>query len=287
VRRLGKLAAAALPDPGGVRFPARPCGYHALGGADGFAASDCVCALGARSPRSEGVYATAKIGVLLDGAFHAQSRHGDAVVSAGALSLGNAGAEYAYRHVDDGGDRSIVFDYDAALLDELGHGEFRRVCVPAAPSSAHAVMLTYEALCTGDREVLREAAFAVLAVAVAAQHDDVTPPAAAPAQSRRIAQALRYIEAHHAEDCSLATLAAHARLSSFYFLRTFRAVTGQTPRQVVIATRLRAAAALLRTTRRPIVEIALDAGFGDLSHFVLSFTRAFGKSPRAYRVVAR
>ena len=60
-------------------------------------------------------------------------------------------------------------------------------------------------------------------------------------------------------------------------------MTGQTPRQVVIATRLGAAAALLRTTRRPVVRIALEVGFGDLSHFMASFARAFGVSPGSYR----
>jgi AraC-like DNA-binding protein len=106
-------------------------------------------------------------------------------------------------------------------------------------------------------------------------------------QARRIAQILRYIEAHSADDCSLDTLAAQARLSSFHLLRLFRALTGQTPRQVVIATRLRAAATALRTTQKRVVEVALDAGFGDLSHFTTSFARAFGASPRAYRERAR
>jgi AraC family transcriptional regulator len=52
---------------------------------------------------------------------------------------------------------------------------------------------------------------------------------------------------------------------------------------VVIATRLRTAAGLLRGTRAPILDVALDVGFGDLSHFTTSFTRAFGVSPARYR----
>jgi AraC-like DNA-binding protein len=159
--------------------------------------------------------------------------------------------------------------------------------VPASAASAHAVTLAHEALCSGDPEAVREAALAVAAVAIAAARDEALPAAAPPSQSRRIAQVLRYIAAHHDEDCSLAALAAQSRLSSFHFLRTFRAVTGQTPRQVVIATRLRAAAALLRTTRRPVMHIALDVGFGDLSHFMASFARAFGVSPGGYRASQR
>jgi transcriptional regulator GlxA family with amidase domain len=120
-------------------------------------------------------------------------------------------------------------------------------------------------------------------VAIAAQRADRRVAAASPAHVRRVSEVLRYIEAHHAEDCSLDTLASRARLSRFHLVRVFRAITGQTPRQVVIATRLRAAAALLRTTRASILDVALDVGFGDLSHFTASFGRAFSVSPGEYR----
>ena len=280
---MGKLAAIAVPAARGLRFPERPCGYHAIGGGAGFSAFDCVCGHGARSPNSEGSYPSAQIGAILGGAFHARSRQGGVVVGPGALLLGNPGAGYEYRHLDDGGDRSVVFGYDAALLDELGSAGFRRAAVPASPASVRAVALTHEALASGDREALGEAALAVAAVAIAAVRGDRDRDAVPAAHARRIAQALRYIEVHHAGDCSLDALAARAGWSGFHFLRWFRAVTGQTPRQVVIATRLRAAAVLLRTTRRPLLEIALDAGFGDASHFMASFARAFGMSPGRYR----
>src|SRR5882724_404841 len=103
-RDVGKLAVA----PRAPRFPARPCGYHVLGGDATFGARDCVCDHGARSPRAEGAYARAAIGVILDGAFHARSSQGSVVVGPGALLLGNPDAGYEYRHLDDGGDRSIV-----------------------------------------------------------------------------------------------------------------------------------------------------------------------------------
>jgi AraC-like DNA-binding protein len=40
---------------------------------------------------------------------------------------------------------------------------------------------------------------------------------------------------------------------------------------------------LLRETRRPITEIALDAGFGSLSNFVTTFRLAYGLSPDRWR----
>jgi AraC-like DNA-binding protein len=35
-----------------------------------------------------------------------------------------------------------------------------------------------------------------------------------------------------------------------------------------------------------VTDVALDAGFGDISHFTTSFRRAFGVSPRRYRAAA-
>jgi AraC-like DNA-binding protein len=47
--------------------------------------------------------------------------------------------------------------------------------------------------------------------------------------------------------------------------------------------RLRDAALRLRTTREPVLGIALDAGFGDLSNFNHTFRAAFGITPTKYR----
>ncbi|MBC7974867.1 MAG: helix-turn-helix transcriptional regulator, partial [Myxococcales bacterium] len=127
---------------------------------------------------------------------------------------------------------------------------------------------------------------AVAQIALSAERDrEPAPPSFA--QCRRVARALRYIEAHSADDCSLETLADDAKLGRYHFLRVFRAITGQTPRQHVIATRLRAAASALRTSRTPITRVALETGFLDPSHFTATFARAFGVSPRAYRKHAR
>ncbi|HWM89017.1 MAG TPA: AraC family transcriptional regulator [Kofleriaceae bacterium] len=283
---LGKLAVAALP--------ARPWGAHALGRAAEVAAHDVVCGHGAAAPILEGEYTSTHISVILGGAFHARTSEGRALLGPGALMLGNAAGAYEYRHVDDGGDRSLVFEYGGELLDEVasavgagprGERAFAAVCVPASASTAEAVMLAHAALASGDLEALREAALAVAAVALSSGSNRRRAPArdATAAQARRVARVLRHVEAHSDEDCSLDALAARAGLSSYHFLRVFRGLTGQTPRQFVIATRLRAAALALHTTTAPVTSIAFDAGFGDLSHFHASFARAFGTSPQAYR----
>lgn len=272
------MAASSL-IPRTPRLPERPGGYHVIERRARFGASDCVCVYGARRV-AEGWSPRARIAVMLGGTFHARSSRGAAVVGAGALVLGNAGGAYEFRHLDDGGDRSLVFDYDDELLEDLGPAGFRDAAIPPSAATAAVVALARRALCSGDPEALGDVALAVAAVAIEAQRG---ARAIASAHAHRISAVLRYIEAHHADDCSVDTLAARARLSPFHFAHVFRALVGNTPRQVVIATRLRAAAALLHATRASVLDVATEVGFGDLSHFTTSFTRAFGVSPGAYR----
>jgi len=61
-------------------------------------------------------------------------------------------------------------------------------------------------------------------------------------------------------------------------------LTGVTPHQFVLRARLRAAALRLLDGDDKVIEIALGAGFGDVSNFNAAFRREFGVSPRAYRL---
>ncbi|MGN6109678.1 MAG: helix-turn-helix transcriptional regulator [Kofleriaceae bacterium] len=281
---LGKLA-IALPD--------RPAGLYVLARRAAFCVEDCVCHLHARSPVVEREHPRAAIAVMLGGAMHARGSEGEAVVGAGAILLKNPATHHEYRHVDDGGDRSITFEYEDAFLEDVrasfavhrrARRAFDRVAIPPSAETVAAVVLARGALCSGDPDALHDAAMAVAELAIAADWSRADR-LAAPARdhARRIAQILRYVDIHPAEDCSLDTLAAYAELSPFHFVRVFRAITGQTPRQYVIAAARSRAAIALETSRSAVTDVALDAGFGDLSHFITSFRRAFGVSPRRYR----
>jgi AraC-like DNA-binding protein len=269
---------------------------HSIHDEPGLVARDCVCGHGRRSPVFAGEYRRARIAVNLAGAFHARSSGGEALIAPSSMLVGNPAAAYEFRHVDDGGDRSIVFEYGEALLDEVAGcypgrhraaAPFRRVAIPPSAATTEVVVLAEEAVRTGDREAVREAALVAAGAALTAGRDAAPRTSIwSPAHARRVARSVRFIEVHSAGDCSLETLAAEAGVSRYHFLRLFRAMTGQTPRQALIAVRLRAAANDLRASRKPVTEVALDAGFGDLSHFTTSFSRAFGVSPRAYRLTA-
>ena len=94
---------------------------------------------------------------------------------------------------------------------------------------------------------------------------------------------MRTIELRVAEELTLDRLARDAGLSPFHFLRVFERLTGVTPHQYVRRARLRGAATRLAVERAPILDIALDSGFGDVSNFNHAFRVEFGVSPRAFR----
>lgn len=270
-------------------LPPLPAGRHWLASCDGVTARDVVCRHGAASPAQCGQTAHARVGLLLAGVFQARGTLGDAVLAPQALLTSNAGDRYEFRHVDDGGDRSLVFELDERALADAEHSLARRprftaTSVPAALGGLHVFAHARAALRQRSPELLRETALLALEHALSAQAGPAARPASPPLVSlRRVARALRHVEAHYAGDCSLDTLAALAKITPFHFVRTCRAATGQTPHQLVLTARLAAAEHLLRTTRAPITEVALDAGFGDLTNFAASFRRAFGLAPRAYR----
>lgn len=91
------------------------------------------------------------------------------------------------------------------------------------------------------------------------------------------------IQARLDEDLALDRLAGLAGLSRFHFLRQFRALTGETPKQYVLRLRLERAALRLLLLRSSVLEIALDVGFRNHETFTRAFRRRFGTSPSEYR----
>ena len=92
-----------------------------------------------------------------------------------------------------------------------------------------------------------------------------------------------FVQADLAGEISLESLARVACMSVDHFLRSFRAASGVTPYQYVLAQRLRKASVMLKTGKAPIAAIALQCGFGNPSHFSVKFHAHFGVSPSRYR----
>ncbi|SFM43776.1 transcriptional regulator, AraC family with amidase-like domain [Methylobacterium pseudosasicola] len=102
----------------------------------------------------------------------------------------------------------------------------------------------------------------------------------------RLAALLDRVRAAPDEPWSLARLAAEAALSPRALHRHFRATTGQSPGDWIVATRLDRARDLLDTSRMPIAEIAAACGFGTAASLRHHFRTRLGVSPAAYRAGA-
>lgn len=85
------------------------------------------------------------------------------------------------------------------------------------------------------------------------------------------------------EPVPLSEAAAAACLTPPAFSRYFRQTTRKRFVDCVIDLRLSRTAAELVRTGRPILEIALDAGFGNLSNFNRQFRKRLGMTPRTWR----
>jgi AraC family transcriptional regulator len=94
---------------------------------------------------------------------------------------------------------------------------------------------------------------------------------------------LEFLNAEFARSIGLADIAAVANVHPSHLARRFRQAEGMTIGEYVRRRRADRAAALLRDTRLPLVEIAQACGFHDQSHLSRVFVAHFGLSPRRYR----
>lgn len=103
------------------------------------------------------------------------------------------------------------------------------------------------------------------------------------AWSESISNAIAYIEAHLHEPLNVEDIARAAALSPFYFQRGFAMLCGMSVGEYVRKRRLSQAGLAVLASERPIIEIALDAGYDSPDGFTKAFTRFHGITPTALR----
>ena len=103
----------------------------------------------------------------------------------------------------------------------------------------------------------------------------------------QVRKALEYLQDTFTDDFVLERVSAAADLSKYHLDRVFKKATGVRPHTYVAILRVERAKELLTHTSTPIVDIALDLGFADQSHFSNVFKQFAGVSPRAYRESAK
>jgi AraC-like DNA-binding protein len=86
---------------------------------------------------------------------------------------------------------------------------------------------------------------------------------------------------------SIRQIARETGMSVFHFIRLYKGVFGETPKQCQLGARLEHAKHLLMATNFPVTDISLDAGFASLGTFSHVFTRRIGTTPTGYRYKMR
>jgi AraC family transcriptional regulator len=99
----------------------------------------------------------------------------------------------------------------------------------------------------------------------------------------RLKRVLDFIGENLGEDLRLSQLAELADLSPHYFSELFRQSTGLTLHAYVLSKRIEFAKEELRKPNRKIIDIGIDAGFPNPSHFARVFHKVVGTPPSKFQ----
>ena len=91
-----------------------------------------------------------------------------------------------------------------------------------------------------------------------------------------------YIEAHLAEEITLATFADICNFSPWYAHRLFREHTGYAPAEYIRRMRLAKSALRLKAEHIKIIDVAFDLGFASVDGYTRAFRKEFGINPGEY-----
>jgi AraC family transcriptional regulator len=259
---------------------------HLLASGPGWRVRDCICTAGPQDRPFEERHETVCVAAVTRGTFRYRGAQGQATLAPGAFLLGNLGGHFECTHEHGVGDRCLSFDFDPDYFQEVVASVpgARRLffTVPRLSPSETLLPVIAAAEAADDDLGFEEAALRVAGAAVTAENG-ASEAVLNLRQERRVAEAVRRIEAEPDAPVTLSRLARDLAMSPYHFLRTFNAVSGVTPYQFVLAQRLRRAALRLRRTTDPISAIAYEAGFNDLSTFNRRFRRIMGMTPGAWR----
>lgn len=102
-------------------------------------------------------------------------------------------------------------------------------------------------------------------------------------QVRVIKDAVNYIHENYQHKIYIRDLAGLTGLNEQYFIRFFGNTLGKSPIDYINDFRIRKAQELLRTTEKPVTEVAAECGFHNMGNFIKIFKDISGTTPLKYR----
>jgi AraC family transcriptional regulator len=280
-------------------------GTRLIAEGEGWTVEDVLCTSDRRDRSFEERHTCYRVVIVLAGSFQYRCETGRALMTPGALLLGNNGDSFECGHDHAAGDRCLSFGFSEELFHRLSRDvseraraastkpRFRAAQIPPVRALSPTIARACAALTDADdARVPVAVSWEELSLKLAAKTIQLITGTSAAARSNaeppstlaRVTQAARLIDRDSSAPLTLARLAREARLSPYHFLRTFERLTGLTPHQYVRRARLREAATRLAAEPTKIVDIALESGFEDVSNFNRAFRSEFGVNPLAYRL---
>jgi AraC-like DNA-binding protein len=252
---------------------------------------DYCCDAAQGAPPFVEVHGLTSLSFVRNGSFGCRVGNSMHTLVPGAILVGRSGDEYMCTHEHHaGGDECISFQLAPELTDSLTRGArvFRSGGLPPLPE-----LIVLGELAQASIDCASDVGIDEVGVLLAARFVSLVGGEPQRGLTRvsardrqRATRAALFLEANAHTAIALDDLAQHAQLSPFHLLRLFSRVLGVSPHQYLVRTRLRQAARLLTERERSVTDIAYQVGFGDLSNFVRTFTRAAGVSPGQFRRAA-
>ncbi len=100
--------------------------------------------------------------------------------------------------------------------------------------------------------------------------------------AEKIKTALEFMENHYAEEIAIADVAAACYFSQYHFMRFFKKYMGVSCGEYLKNLRLEKAAQAFARGNAGILDVAMDAGFRNLSYFYREFQKKYGYTPKQF-----
>lgn len=98
-----------------------------------------------------------------------------------------------------------------------------------------------------------------------------------------ISKAITYIYENYKDDLSIDDICKEINFSKYYFIRQFKAITGVTPKQMILELRLKKACKMISSSNDDFAVIAEACGFKTSKNLYYTFEKYYGINPTSYK----